>query len=181
MPSWQLSFDPQVWVSKHPSLGLMTRYRRTLPSLRTNLSIGADLEFSPGSRMETGDHAAPSRARSTQLHPGRGAVRLRRHLLAGVAVRAGRYHTVAARAPERGAPARLRRLRLRQQPLGARHRYPSAPGEHRCRVQPAEPQARPPPWSRGRRSTSSHRTAPRFARPRRASSSVRVRRRTPWT
>lgn len=54
MPSWQLSFDPQVWVSKHASAGLMTRYRRTLPSLRTNLSVGADLEFSPGSRMEQG-------------------------------------------------------------------------------------------------------------------------------
>ncbi|HKP28102.1 MAG TPA: TonB-dependent receptor [Gemmatimonadales bacterium] len=52
MPSWQLSFDPQIWASKNTSAGLMTRYRRTLPSLKTNVAIGADFEYSPGSRME---------------------------------------------------------------------------------------------------------------------------------
>lgn len=52
MPYWQLSFDPQVWESRHASAGLMSRYRRTIPSIRTNLSLGADLELSPGSRME---------------------------------------------------------------------------------------------------------------------------------
>ena len=54
MPSWQLSFDPQVWESKNTSAGLMTRYRRTLPSLKANIAIGADFEYSPGSRMEQG-------------------------------------------------------------------------------------------------------------------------------
>ena len=28
LPSWQLSFDPQIWESRHRSLGLLTRYRR---------------------------------------------------------------------------------------------------------------------------------------------------------
>ena len=28
LPSWQLTFDPQVWVSRHRSVGLLTRYRR---------------------------------------------------------------------------------------------------------------------------------------------------------
>jgi iron complex outermembrane receptor protein len=53
LPSWQLSFDPQVWESRHRSLGLLTRYRRVLTPLRTNISAGVDLEYTPGSRRET--------------------------------------------------------------------------------------------------------------------------------
>jgi iron complex outermembrane recepter protein len=60
MPSWQLSFDPQVWESRHRSVGLLTRYRRTLASLGTNLSAGVDLEYTPGSRREF--EIAPRRA-----------------------------------------------------------------------------------------------------------------------
>ena len=54
LPSWQLGFDPQIWESRNSSLGLLTRWRRTLAPLRTNLSTGIDLEYSPGSRLETG-------------------------------------------------------------------------------------------------------------------------------
>ena len=53
LPSWQLSFDPQIWESRNHSVGLLTRWRRTLAPLRTNLSTGVDLEYSPGSRVET--------------------------------------------------------------------------------------------------------------------------------
>jgi hypothetical protein len=53
LPSWQLSFDPQVWESQNYSVGLLTHWRRTLPQLRTSLSTGIDLEYSPGSRLET--------------------------------------------------------------------------------------------------------------------------------
>ncbi len=53
LPSWQLSFDPQAWQSQNYSLGLLTYWRRTLPRLRTNFSTGLDLEYSPGSRLET--------------------------------------------------------------------------------------------------------------------------------
>jgi iron complex outermembrane receptor protein len=53
LPSWQLSFDAQIWESRHRSLGLLTRYRRVLTPLRTNLSAGVDLEYTPGSRLET--------------------------------------------------------------------------------------------------------------------------------
>ncbi|MEZ4585982.1 MAG: TonB-dependent receptor [Gemmatimonadales bacterium] len=52
LPSWQLSFDPQVWESRNSSLGLLTRFRRTIPALNANLSVGLDLEVSPGSRLE---------------------------------------------------------------------------------------------------------------------------------
>ncbi|MGH7581088.1 MAG: TonB-dependent receptor, partial [Gemmatimonadales bacterium] len=60
LPSWQLSFDPQVWESRHRSVGLLTRYRRLVAPLRTNLSTGVDFEYTPGSRLET--EIAPSRA-----------------------------------------------------------------------------------------------------------------------
>jgi iron complex outermembrane receptor protein len=60
LPSWQLSFDPQVWESRNYSVGLLTHWRRTLPRLRANLSTGVDLEYSPGSRLET--RIAPQRA-----------------------------------------------------------------------------------------------------------------------
>jgi iron complex outermembrane recepter protein len=53
LPSWQLSFDPQTWESRHRSIGLLTRWRRSITPLRTSLSTGLDLEYSPGSRLET--------------------------------------------------------------------------------------------------------------------------------
>jgi outer membrane receptor protein involved in Fe transport len=53
LPWWQLSFDPQVQESRHRSVGLLTRYRRMVAPLRTNLSAGVDLEYTPGSRMES--------------------------------------------------------------------------------------------------------------------------------
>ncbi|HEV8454294.1 MAG TPA: TonB-dependent receptor, partial [Gemmatimonadales bacterium] len=53
LPSWQLSFDPQVWESRNYSIGVLTHWRRTLPQIRTSVSSGVDLEYSPGSRLET--------------------------------------------------------------------------------------------------------------------------------
>ncbi len=53
LPSWQLSFDPQVWESRHRSLGALTRFRRALPELGASVSTGVDVEYSPGSRRET--------------------------------------------------------------------------------------------------------------------------------
>ena len=53
LPSWQLSFDPQVWESRHRSIGVLTRYRRGVPQLDASLSTGVDVEYSPGSRRET--------------------------------------------------------------------------------------------------------------------------------
>jgi outer membrane receptor protein involved in Fe transport len=53
LPSWQLSFDPQVWESRHRSIGLLTRFRRALPGLGASVSTGVDVEVSPGSRRET--------------------------------------------------------------------------------------------------------------------------------
>ncbi len=60
LPSWQLSFDPQIWESRNRSVGLLTRWRRTVAPLRASLSTGLDLEYSPGSRLETGILPEPS-------------------------------------------------------------------------------------------------------------------------
>ena len=60
LPSWQLSFDPQVWESRHRSVGVLTRYRTLIAPLKTNLSTGVDLEYTPGSRLET--EVLPQRA-----------------------------------------------------------------------------------------------------------------------
>lgn len=53
MPSWQLSFDPQVWESSNRSIGLLARYQRRIAPLNASISTGMDLEYSPGSRLET--------------------------------------------------------------------------------------------------------------------------------
>jgi iron complex outermembrane recepter protein len=53
MPSWMLGFDPVVWRTGHASLGLMTRVHRAfLPAMAGRLTVGIDLDRSPGSREE---------------------------------------------------------------------------------------------------------------------------------
>ena len=49
LPTWQLTFDPQVWETRSRSFGVLARYRRDLAPLSTRLIIGADVEVSPGS------------------------------------------------------------------------------------------------------------------------------------
>lgn len=53
LPSWQLSFDPQVWESRHQSIGALTRFRRAIAPLRATVHAGVDVEYTPGSRRET--------------------------------------------------------------------------------------------------------------------------------
>jgi iron complex outermembrane receptor protein len=53
LPSWQLGFDPQVWESRHRSIGALTRLRRAVEPLRATVNAGVDVEYSPGSRRET--------------------------------------------------------------------------------------------------------------------------------
>lgn len=52
LPSWQLSFDPQVWASENKSFGFLGRVRQTVLPLASNVIAGVDLEVSPGSRLE---------------------------------------------------------------------------------------------------------------------------------
>jgi len=52
MPSWMLNFDPVIYESGHSSLGIMTRYHRDLAPFPGRLTVGVDLDRSPGSRVE---------------------------------------------------------------------------------------------------------------------------------
>lgn len=48
LPSWQLTYDPQTWLTRNTSLGVLTKYRRDFAPLRTQVIVGADAEVSPG-------------------------------------------------------------------------------------------------------------------------------------
>ena len=48
LPSWQLTYDPQVWETKNKSLGFLARFRRDFDPLRTRVIVGTDVDYSPG-------------------------------------------------------------------------------------------------------------------------------------
>jgi outer membrane receptor protein involved in Fe transport len=48
LPSWQLTFDPQVWSTRNTSVGLLAKYRRDFEPMRTRVIAGADVDVSPG-------------------------------------------------------------------------------------------------------------------------------------
>jgi iron complex outermembrane receptor protein len=49
MPSWQLTFNQQIWDTRNNSVGLLAKYRRDFAPWRTRVIAGADLDLSPGS------------------------------------------------------------------------------------------------------------------------------------
>ena len=49
IPSWQLSYDPQVWDTRSRSLGMLAKYRRDFVPLQARVIAGVDLDYSPGS------------------------------------------------------------------------------------------------------------------------------------
>ena len=52
IPNWTLTFDPQLSRTANSSLGLLARYRHDIGALDARLIVGADLDYSPGSRFE---------------------------------------------------------------------------------------------------------------------------------
>ncbi len=52
LPSWMLSFDPVYYTTGHRSLGVFARAHYELPALRTRVTSGVDVDYSPGSRLE---------------------------------------------------------------------------------------------------------------------------------
>jgi outer membrane receptor protein involved in Fe transport len=52
LPSWQLTYDPQVWDTHNYSVGLLAKYRRSFVPWRTSVIVGADVDVSPGERVE---------------------------------------------------------------------------------------------------------------------------------
>ncbi len=49
MPSWQLTFNQQIWDTRNNSVGLLAKYRYDFAPMRTRVIVGADLDYSPGS------------------------------------------------------------------------------------------------------------------------------------
>lgn len=49
MPSWQLSYDPQLWDTKNSSLGFLAKYRREFEPMHAQIIAGVDGDWSPGS------------------------------------------------------------------------------------------------------------------------------------
>jgi outer membrane receptor protein involved in Fe transport len=52
LPNWQLTYDPQVWDTHNYSLGLLAKYRRSFVPWRSSIILGADVDVSPGQRVE---------------------------------------------------------------------------------------------------------------------------------
>ena len=48
LPSWQLTYDPEVWKIQNYSVGLMVQGRRDFTPMRTRITGGVDLDLSPG-------------------------------------------------------------------------------------------------------------------------------------
>ncbi len=49
LPSWQLTFNPQVWDTRNTSYGVLARARRDFTPLAARVIAGADVDVSPGS------------------------------------------------------------------------------------------------------------------------------------
>jgi outer membrane receptor protein involved in Fe transport len=52
LPNWSLSYDPTVYTTAHRSIGLLAKWRRDFEPMRARLIVGADVDYSPGSREE---------------------------------------------------------------------------------------------------------------------------------
>ncbi|MGH7462443.1 MAG: TonB-dependent receptor, partial [Longimicrobiales bacterium] len=52
LPSWMLTFDPVYYTTGHRSAGILARAHYELPALKTRLTGGIDIDYSPGERLE---------------------------------------------------------------------------------------------------------------------------------
>lgn len=52
MPTWALSYDPTIYTTQNDSFGLALKHRRDYAPMRTRVIVGADIDYSPGSRDE---------------------------------------------------------------------------------------------------------------------------------
>ena len=52
LPNWALSYDSTIYETKNDSLGLLVKYRQDYKRMRTRLVVGADIDYSPGGRLE---------------------------------------------------------------------------------------------------------------------------------
>lgn len=52
IPSWTVSYDPDYYVTKNQSVGLLSKYRQDFDKMRARVIVGLDFDYSPGSREE---------------------------------------------------------------------------------------------------------------------------------
>ena len=52
MPNWSLGYDPSIKETESNSLGMLAKYRIDFDTNRTRLIVGADIDYTPGSRLE---------------------------------------------------------------------------------------------------------------------------------
>lgn len=60
MPNWSLTYDPTVQETTSNSLGLLAKYRMDFAPMRTRLIVGADIDYTQGSREEHSIEAVKS-------------------------------------------------------------------------------------------------------------------------
>ncbi len=51
LPSWQLSYDPQTWITTNTSVGFLARWRRDIGWWDGRVILGVDGDLSPGSYL----------------------------------------------------------------------------------------------------------------------------------
>ncbi|VAX17510.1 TonB-dependent receptor; Outer membrane receptor for ferrienterochelin and colicins [hydrothermal vent metagenome] len=52
LANWSLSYDPSILETKNDSFGLLAKYRKDFEPYRTRIVIGADIDHSPGKKLE---------------------------------------------------------------------------------------------------------------------------------
>ncbi|NOX09396.1 MAG: TonB-dependent receptor [Gammaproteobacteria bacterium] len=52
LPNWSLSYDPVTYKTDNRSIGMLVKYRQDFKPNRTRLVLGADIDHSPGRRLE---------------------------------------------------------------------------------------------------------------------------------
>jgi outer membrane receptor protein involved in Fe transport len=60
MPSWQLTYNQQIWDTRNNSVGLLAKYRYDFEPMRTRVIVGADIDYSPGSFLANRITSAPT-------------------------------------------------------------------------------------------------------------------------
>ncbi len=70
MPNWSFTYDPSIKDTESDSFGLLSRYRIDFAPFNTRLIVGADLDYTPGNRLEHNINAFKTGRIYTSYTPG---------------------------------------------------------------------------------------------------------------
>ena len=68
LANWSLSYDPTRYITENQSFGAQIKYRQDFKPLRTRLIVGADIDNSPGSRVENSIRTRSTGSGYTQVY-----------------------------------------------------------------------------------------------------------------